>query len=392
MVTTYGSPLSFLQQRLRYVAEHPDRDWTILVDNVPTWQGTSRPDITEAPAAPLGDPFRYAECEGIPELIEAVVLAARRDQHTSISTDNVLVTNGAMHAISLIAGHCRHRGTRAFVQRPVVSAVPKLLADHGYSITYFDATIAGIAAAGLRGSLLPNTGIIYLNSPNNPTGQVVGPGVLESLVATASASGAALICDHVYDTFGPSGARTPTALPVAPHNTAVFYVNSMSKNYGAPGLRIGWIVATPSNTEDLAGRLERENVAVTSLSQAAAAAMLVWGNEALQIAVAESRRHLIHHVARSDLLSCCCDASGFGGCSVVVDVPVDDIEAFADRLLVDYAVAVTTPSNFAGMGDGDQSWIRMPLGYPADVIVRALGRIEAAAVEFASDALMESDR
>jgi aspartate aminotransferase len=389
MVTTCGSPLSFLQQRLRYVDEHPARDWTILVDNVPTWPGSSRPDITEAPCA---DPFRYAQCEGIPELIEAVVLAAWRDQHTSISTENVLVTNGAMHAISLVARHCRHRGSRAFVQRPVLSAVPKLLADEGYSITYFDATEAGIAAAGLRATRVPDIGIIYLNSPNNPTGHVIGPEVLDSLIDTASASAAALICDHVYDTFGPNGAPRPTTLPAAPHNPAVFYLNSMSKNYGAPGLRIGWIVATPSNTEELAGRLERENVAVTSLSQAAAAAMLVWGNEALQIAVADSRRHLIQCVARSDVLSCGFDASDMGGCSVRIDVPVDDVEAFADTLLVDHAVAVTTPSNFAGLADGDRSWIRMPLGYPADVIARALGRIEAASVEFASKALMKSDR
>ena len=48
--------------------------------------------------------------------------------------------------------------------------------------------------------------------------------------------------------------------------------------------------------------------------------------------------------------------------------------------------------NFAGLADGDRSSIRMPLGYPADVIARALGRIEAASVEFASKALMKSDR
>ncbi len=381
MVTSSESPLSVLQQRLRYVTDHPERDWTLIVDNVPMWPTEHRPALEELLSA---DPFEYAPCEGLPETIEAIVNAAARDHDVAITPGNVLVTNGAMHAIRLVADHYRSHGNRAFVARPVLSAVPKLLTDAGYEVTYFDPTPAGISVAALNASESRDVGIVYLNSPNNPTGRVVEPSVLAALAQFSSAVGAGFICDQVYDEFQPDGVDTSSPLLHATESGSVFYLNSMSKNYGLPGLRIGWIISTPANITRLAGRLERENVAVAGPPQSMTAALLRDGNAVLQEEVAKTRAELITRIAQSPTLTCDADADERGGSALVVRVPVSDVESFADMLLTDYDVAVTTPANFSGVDPDDQAWIRVPLGYPREVMMRAISTIESALADIES--------
>ena len=83
------------------------------------------------------------------------------------------------------------------------------------------------------------TKLIVLTNPNNPTGSILDPEVMKGIVDLAASVGAWILADEVYQGAELSGVRTPSFWG-AWQKTLV--VNGLSKAYGLPGLRIGWIV------------------------------------------------------------------------------------------------------------------------------------------------------
>src|SRR5208337_4695074 len=91
----------------------------------------------------------------------------------------------------------------------------------------------------LRAALRPNTKLISINFPNNPTGKIISRAQLDAIVDLCRSRGIWLFSDEVYRLIerDPS-LRLPQAADV--YERAVS-LNVMSKAYGLPGLRIGWL-------------------------------------------------------------------------------------------------------------------------------------------------------
>lgn len=122
-----------------------------------------------------------------------------------------------------------------------VSGVP-LNPDDGWSLD-----IDRVAAA-----IRPNTRLISINFPHNPTGKILERPLLDALIALCRRHGIWLFSDEVYRLLGPDPQRH---LPqVADLYERGLSLNVMSKAYGLPGLRIGWIAC---QDRDLLVRMER---------------------------------------------------------------------------------------------------------------------------------------
>jgi aspartate/methionine/tyrosine aminotransferase len=83
------------------------------------------------------------------------------------------------------------------------------------------------------------TKLIVLTNPNNPTGSVLSPESMKGIVDLAARHGAWILADEVYQGAELSGVRTPSFWGAY---DKVLVVNGLSKAYGLPGLRIGWII------------------------------------------------------------------------------------------------------------------------------------------------------
>jgi aspartate/methionine/tyrosine aminotransferase len=91
----------------------------------------------------------------------------------------------------------------------------------------------------LRAALRPNTKLISINFPNNPTGKIVPRAIFDAIVEICRSRGIWLFSDEVYRLIERDPAlRLPQAADV--YERAVS-LNVMSKAYGLPGLRIGWL-------------------------------------------------------------------------------------------------------------------------------------------------------
>jgi aspartate/methionine/tyrosine aminotransferase len=91
----------------------------------------------------------------------------------------------------------------------------------------------------LEALIRPNTRLIAVNFPNNPTGALPDPATFRALVALCEQRGIRLFSDEVYRGLEPSPELTlPHAADLSP---AALSLGVMSKAYGLPGLRIGWL-------------------------------------------------------------------------------------------------------------------------------------------------------
>lgn len=104
----------------------------------------------------------------------------------------------------------------------------------------------------VRDALRPNTRLISINFPHNPTGKIISPAVFEELISIARTNGIYLFSDEVYRLLerDPSK-RLPQVADVYEKGLSL---NVMSKAYGLPGLRIGWIA---TRDRDVLNRMER---------------------------------------------------------------------------------------------------------------------------------------
>lgn len=98
----------------------------------------------------------------------------------------------------------------------------------------------------LRQLIRPTTKMICINNANNPTGAVMDRTYLEELVEIASEVGAYILSDEVYRSF--SELDVPSIIEVYDKGIAV---NSLSKTYSLPGIRIGWVAANHQVTDIL---------------------------------------------------------------------------------------------------------------------------------------------
>src|SRR5919201_1337435 len=94
----------------------------------------------------------------------------------------------------------------------------------------------------LERAITPDTTVVWVTNPNNPTGAVLTDVEMDAVVEVARRSGAWLVADEIYRGAELSGSTTPTFWG---RYDRVIIASGLSKAFGLPGLRIGWAVAPP---------------------------------------------------------------------------------------------------------------------------------------------------
>lgn len=115
----------------------------------------------------------------------------------------------------------------------------------------------------LRRLVTPQTKLIAVCNPNNPTGAVLTEKQMDEICAIAAKAGAWILADEVYRGAELSGGLTPTFWG---RYERVLCTAGLSKAFGLPGLRIGWVVGPPDFVESLWGYKDYTTIGITMLS------------------------------------------------------------------------------------------------------------------------------
>jgi aspartate/methionine/tyrosine aminotransferase len=191
----------------------------------------------------------YTQTYGLPALREAIASTYDR-----VTPDDVLCFAGASEAIYLAMQALLEPGDHAVALVPnyqTAETTPRSICEvTGVALRPEDGWALDVAA--VEAALRPATRVVSVNFPNNPTGALPDEHSWRRLVQLCEDRGVWLFSDEVYRGLE----QAPrTALPQAADlSAAALSLNVMSKAYGLPGLRIGWIAC---RDREMLDRLER---------------------------------------------------------------------------------------------------------------------------------------
>jgi hypothetical protein len=170
------------------------------------------------------------------------------------SPDQVLVTTGSSEANFVVCWRLVEPGDKVAVIIPNYQQTWGLAQNFGAQvrpIQLHEKEGWEPYAEEIRAAIAPGTKLVVVTNPHNPTGHVLSDGARKLIVDRCAEVGAWLLADEVYQGAERDGKTTPSFW--GRYDKAIV-VNGLSKAYGLPGLRIGWIVAPPALTQEVWAR------------------------------------------------------------------------------------------------------------------------------------------
>jgi aspartate/methionine/tyrosine aminotransferase len=158
-----------------------------------------------------------------------------------LTATDVLITGGAAGALFIVATALLGPDDHLVVVRPNYATNLETPRAIGCAITHIDLSFENGFKTdfdALAAAITSRTKIISVTCPHNPTGVMYSDAELRRLVDLARSKGCYLLVDETYRDLSFDGAL-PMAASLGAH---VISVASLSKAYGAPGLRIGWLI------------------------------------------------------------------------------------------------------------------------------------------------------
>jgi aspartate/methionine/tyrosine aminotransferase len=186
----------------------------------------------------LDSELGYTPSSGFPELRDAIAAL-----NPPAERDNVMVTVGAIEALLILHNLLLEPGDEVVCLWPAYQPLHELATGAGGSVRFVelqhDEDFA-IDLGAIEDAVGPRTKVVLLNVPHNPTGQTASPEDLRELARRLAPLGVTLIVDEVFREM--RSGHPPSAWD---GQANLIVIGSMSKSYALPGLRIGWLVATP---------------------------------------------------------------------------------------------------------------------------------------------------
>ena len=192
----------------------------------------------------------YTETWGAPALRETIA-----STYATLSGADILTFAGAEEGLYCAMLALLGPGDHAIVTVPnyqSMETLPVTITGHVTGLALRSENRWQLDLDELRAAIRPQTRLIAVNFPNNPTGAIADQAIFRELVALCEERGIHLFSDEVYRGLEVDGAkRLPQAADLFGKGISL---NVMSKAYGLPGLRIGWIA---SRDHDLLSRMEK---------------------------------------------------------------------------------------------------------------------------------------
>jgi len=257
-------------------------------DVLPFWFGESDQStpsfIREAAIASMreGETF-YTENLGRPYLRNAIAAYLTGLHEREITVERIAVTGSGGSALMLASQLLLSPGDRVVTVTPLwpnAVEIPKIVSAQVECVSL--EVRQGrweLPLEKLLHALTPETRMLVLNSPNNPTGWTMGREEQRAILDRCRRLGIWILADDVYERliFTDGLRSAPSFLTLTEDQDRLIVVNSFSKAWTMTGWRIGWIVAPPAILLDLAPLIEYNTSSVAEFSQRAATKALEQG-------------------------------------------------------------------------------------------------------------------
>ncbi|MGG0178276.1 pyridoxal phosphate-dependent aminotransferase [Gottfriedia acidiceleris] len=202
--------------------------------------------IEEAYSAMLKGQTKYTPSNGLPALRKTICDKLLKDQGLIYSPGEVVVTNGAKHALYTLFQAILDPGHEVIIPTPYWVSYPEqvILAEgvpvfiEGYEHQQFKVTPDQIEAA-----ITENTKAIIINSPSNPTGMIYDEQELKAIGEICLKHDILIVSDEIYEKLVYDGAKHVSIASLSPElKEQTIIINGVSKSHSMTGWRIGYAV------------------------------------------------------------------------------------------------------------------------------------------------------
>ena len=298
---------------------------------------------------------KYVAPDGVPSLKKAIIRYTEENYDRLVAPENVIVTNGAKQSLFNIIFSILNPQDEVIIIAPYwvsYSEIIRMCMGRPVVVTPEDGTFTP-RFEDIERAVTSYTRVIIVNSPNNPSGVIYPPELIEKLVDLCERKGIFMICDDIYHKLTFDGNKAVPAYQFTKkhiEDSNVVVVNGVAKLYGMTGFRVGWVVAPRALVRVMTNVTVQMTSGVSPVSQAAAEGAL----NGLQSVVEALRLQIQNN--RDVLLQ---EFKTFNGARLIEPqgtfYALPDIRAFngnsveVSRFLLKKAMVVTVPGREFGM-------------------------------------------
>lgn len=343
---------------------------------------------------------RYTPSSGMPALKQAICKKLLKDNGLHYAPNQIIVSNGAKHAISNACIALLDPGDEVLLPAPYWVSYPEMvrMADgvpvfiHTKRENQFLPSVHD-----LRKQLTPRTKAIILNSPSNPTGSVYPKALLQEIADFAVENQLIVFSDEIYEHLVYDGAKH---ISIASLNdeikaqTLVF--NGVSKTYAMTGWRIGYAAGPKEIIQAMDAYQSHATSGPNTIAQAASIEAMNNGEvfiEKMRSEYDERRQLMTGIIAQIESLSCAIPQGAFYvmlDCEKIIGrsfrgIVINDTLALSDMLLEEAKVAIVPGDPFGAPG-----FCRLSYAISRDDIRDGLRAIEAFVRQLDTDPALQN--
>jgi len=293
---------------------------------------------------------QYAPMQGIPALREKIVAKTQALYgRTCDPAMEITITAGATEGLFAAITAAVQPGDEVIVVEPAYDAYVPVIELNGGRPVFVKMTFPDYQVdwAAMKNALSPNTRMIILNSPHNPTGAMLSKGDLQSLGELVAGTDILILSDEVYEHIVFDGRRHESILRYPDLADRSFVISSFGKTYHTTGWKVGYCIAPQSLSREFQKVHQFLTFAVNTPVQHAYAEFL--DNREAYLGLAgfyqEKRDLFLNLIAGSRFKALPCSGTYFQMLDYADISDAPDLE-FARTITTEHKVAAIPPSVF----------------------------------------------
>ncbi len=244
---------------------------------------------------------KYTAVGGIPELRKAIAQKLTEENKLDVGPDQVIVTNGGKHALFAFFESVLEPGDEVIIFAPYWVSYPPMVELAGGKAVIIqpqESNALRVTPEQLKAALTPQTKVVVINSPSNPTGVGYSRAQLQEFGKVLADSKALVVSDEVYEKVCYAHFQFTSLGEACPElSDRLVTINAFSKSYSMTGWRVGYASAQ----REIIAAMERHQSQATSnicsIAQHAALAALAGPQDFLKAMKANFERRLAHAIS-----------------------------------------------------------------------------------------------
>ena len=194
---------------------------------------------------------KYGDSKGMPEFRDALAKKVSSSYGVKIQTQNIMVSPGARFSVFLAISSLLHPGDEMIVIEPAWPAYRENALNSGIKVRTIQTTLDNKwepSINQIENTINPNTKMIVLNYPNNPTGKILPEKIQDDIMKIAIKNNLYVLSDEIYSNYAYRDWKSVIAYE---YNKSII-TQSFSKSHAMTGFRIGYAVSSPDIIDKMA--------------------------------------------------------------------------------------------------------------------------------------------